>query len=216
MFACRAAGRLGQRMKKLLPWSMTVGRVLFAPALLWAAFRRASPWVIAGLIAAEVVLDIFDGMVARRLGMATALLRRMDSLVDTVFYLAVLYCAWELHRPALRERWGWFLGLVGCEAARYVFDYVKFRREAAYHMWSSKAWGLLLGAAVIALLAFHTAGWLLTAALITGMLCDVEGLLISVLLHESVEDVPHVFRAVQLRREQEAQRKTRALAAVAN
>jgi hypothetical protein len=93
-------------------------------------------------------------------------------------------------------------------------DYLKFHREAAYHLWSAKAWGLILGAAVIALLGFNTAGWLLSAALIVGILCDCEGLLISCLLYECVEDVPHLFRALRLRRDQKALRSGRALTAI--
>ena len=202
-------------MKKLIAWSMTLGRVLFAPLVIWLALHGLTGWLIAACIVAEVVLDIFDGIVARRIGVATSLLRRMDSLVDTIFYLAILYCAWRFHHEALRQRWALLVGLLVMEAARYTFDYLKFRREAAYHMWSAKAWGLVLGAAVIALLGFNVADWLLSLALIVGIVCDAEGLLVSALLYENVEGVPHVFRALQLRREQKAARRVRALAATA-
>ncbi len=202
-------------MKKSIPWSITLGRVLFAPLIIWLALRHAAGWLIAACIIVEVVLDIFDGIVARRLDVATPLLRRVDSVIDTIFYLAVLYCAWTLHADALRER-GWLLAaLLALEAFRYIFDYLKFHREAAYHMWSAKAWGLILGAAVIALLGFNSAGWLLSLALIVGILCDGEGLLISCLLYDSVEDVPHFLRAIQLRREQQNKRTIHALSATA-
>jgi phosphatidylglycerophosphate synthase len=204
-------------MKKLIPWSwsMTLGRVLFAPLVIWLALHGRTGWLISACIVSEVVLDIFDGIVARRFGVASPLLRRMDSVIDTIFYLAILYCAWTMHANALRPRLGLLAALLCMEALRYAFDYVKFRREAAYHMWSSKAWGLLLGAAVIALLGFNTAGWLLSLALIGGVVCDCEGLLISCILYESVEDVPHVFRALQLRRQQKARRAVQAFAATA-
>ncbi len=202
-------------MRNLVAWSMTLGRVLFAPLLLWLALGHRSGWLITACIVIEVVLDIFDGIVARRLGVATSLLRRMDSVADTIFYLAVLYCAWELHSGALRQR-GWLLAALLCmEAVRYTFDYLKFHREAAYHMWSSKAWGLVLGAAVIALLGFNNAGWLLTLALVLGIVCDGEGLLISCLLCESVEDVPHFARALRLRRQQRKKLARKSFAAIA-
>ena len=194
---------------------MTLGRGLFAPLVIWLAAHGRTGWLISGCIAAEVILDIFDGIVARRLGVATSLLRRMDSVMDTVFYLAVLYCAWTWHTQALLQRKWLILGLLAMEAVRYAIDYLKFRREAAYHMWSSKAWGLVLGASVIALLGFGRAGSLLTAALILGMLCDCEGIAISCLLRESVEDVPHIFHAMELRREQITGRKIRGLVASA-
>jgi phosphatidylglycerophosphate synthase len=107
-------------MKNLIPWSMTIGRVLFAPLVIWLAFHGGAGWMIAACIVAEVVLDIFDGMVARRLGVATPFLRRIDSVVDTIFYLAILYCAWALHDDALRQRW-WLLATLLClEGFRYL------------------------------------------------------------------------------------------------
>ena len=202
-------------MKKAIPWSMTLGRVLFAPLLIWLVAHHRTGWPVATCILLETLLDVFDGIVARRLGVATPLLRRMDSLVDTIFYIAVLYCAAAYHLAALRQRWPLLGLLLALEAARYIFDYVKFHREAAYHMYSAKAWGLVLGAAVIALLAFDRAGWLLSAALVVGIVSDCEGLAISLLLHESVEDVPHVFRAMQVKRAQE-ERASRALVTAAH
>lgn len=195
-------------MKAFIAWSMTLGRLLFAPVLIWFALRDQTGWPIAVLIAAEVIIDIFDGIVARRLGVANSALRRTDSLVDTVFYMAVLYCAWAKHWTVVRNQWPLLIALLAIEIVRYVFDYWKFRREAAYHMWSSKAWGLVLGAAVVGLLAYNKDGWLLSSALIFGILCDCEGLAISFLLHESAEDVPHIFRAITLRRKQQASRRT--------
>ena len=202
----RLSGYTAFAMKATLAWSMTLGRLFFAPALIWLVLRDRTGWPIAALIAVEVILDIFDGIVARRFGVATSTLRRADSLVDTVFYLSVLFCAWTKHAAALRHQAPLLFTLLAFEAVRYAFDYWKFRREAAYHMWSSKAWGLVLGVAVIALLAYNQDGWLVSAALLFGILCDCEGLIISFLLSESVEDVPHVFRAIQLRRQQQASR----------
>jgi phosphatidylglycerophosphate synthase len=200
-------------MKRWIAWAMTVGRVLFAPLVIWLALRVHNGWLISACIVAEVLLDVFDGMVARRFGVATPLLRRIDSVIDTIFFLAVLYVAWTQHHEAVRQQRWWLGGLIGMEIARYAFDYLKFHREAAYHMWSAKAWGLLLGAAVIALLGFNQSGWFLSAALVAGIVCDFEGLLISTLLLESVEDVPHFRRALQLRTEQQGRRESRALAA---
>ena len=193
-------------MKAFVAWSMTLGRLIFAPVLVWLVQRERTGWPIVAIVGAEVVIDIFDGIVARRLGVATSTLRRADSLVDTIFYLAVLYCAWTKHAAAVRDQWLLLMTLLAFEILRYAFDYWKFRREAAYHMWSSKAWGLVLGLAVVALLAYNKDGWLLSAALLFGILCDCEGLVISFLLHESAEDVPHVFRAIHLRRAQAASR----------
>src|SRR5690242_19337249 len=106
-----------------IAWSMTLSRLFFAPLVIWLVLTDSQGWLISACILLEVLLDIFDGIVARRLGVATSRLRRTDSLVDTAFYLAILFCALAKHADALKQRW-WMLGLLlAIEAVRYIFDY---------------------------------------------------------------------------------------------
>ena len=50
--------------------------------------------------------DVFDGILARRLNVATPDLRRLDSIADSTFYLAALLAAllaaWHLYSTELR------------------------------------------------------------------------------------------------------------------
>jgi hypothetical protein len=89
-----------------------------------------------------LITDIFDGIVARRLAVETTALRRYDSVDDTVFYLAVAFAIWKLFPEVIKREAALLTALVGLECARYLVDWVKFKREASYHMWSSKAWWL--------------------------------------------------------------------------
>ena len=86
---------------------------------------------------------VFDGIMARRFGVATPNLRRLDSIVDSVFYFATLGAAWHLHSTEPRTQIPWIAALLAFEALRYGFDFLKFRREGAYHLWSPKLWGIL-------------------------------------------------------------------------
>jgi hypothetical protein len=70
-----------------------------------------------------------------------------------VSYLAALFSAWHLHAQALHEHFAALLVLAGLEIGRYIFDFVKFRREVSYHMGSSKLWGTCLFVGCFALLA---------------------------------------------------------------
>ena len=88
--------------------------------------------------------DIFDGVIARRLNVAPPGLRRLDSITDTAFYVAAIYAIAHLHSDVLLKHALSLCLLVSLEVARYVIDFAKFKREASYHMWSSKLWGLLL------------------------------------------------------------------------
>ena len=43
--------------------------------------------------------------------------------------------------------------LLGMEAARFAFDFVKFGRPASYHSYLAKLWGLVMAVAVIGVFA---------------------------------------------------------------
>jgi phosphatidylglycerophosphate synthase len=60
-----------------------------------------SPPAFAVCLATAFLSDVFDGIAARRLGVATTALRRLDSAADTVFYVAAAYAAWELYPEAV-------------------------------------------------------------------------------------------------------------------
>ncbi|HXT32481.1 MAG TPA: CDP-alcohol phosphatidyltransferase family protein, partial [Vicinamibacterales bacterium] len=52
-----------------------------------ACFGFPGP-LLAAVLGAAFLSDVFDGVIARRLGIATAGIRRADTLVDTFFYVA--------------------------------------------------------------------------------------------------------------------------------
>ena len=143
--------------------------------------------------------DVFDGILARRLGVATPTLRRLDSIADSVFYLAAVFAAWHLYPDVILAHAYALAILAGLELGRYLFDLAKFRREAAYHMWSSKLWGIFLFAGFFSLLAMGKSGWPPALAIYVGIFADLEGLLISIVLKEWRTDVPTVFHALKLR-----------------
>ena len=182
-----------------LPLALTLLRALLAPVVVALALWRPEPWAFAACLVAAFLSDLFDGIVARRLGVATPALRRLDSLADSIFYLAALFAAWHLHPSALRDHAGALVVLAALEIARYVVDLRKFGKEASYHMWSSKLWGLALFAGFFALLVFGEERFFVSAAIWVGIVADVEGLAISWTLSEWRTDVPTIWHARRLR-----------------
>lgn len=175
-------------------------RFLLAPVLL-ILLGTEDPRLGFGIcLVIALVSDICDGMIARKLGVATSTLRRLDSLADSVFYITASYCIWILSPDVLTERRMilWFLAAL--EIARYVFDLYKFKKEASYHMWSSKVWGLLLFSAFLSVLAFRENCWLVDVTIYWGMLADLEGLGISWVLPRWQSDVPSFIHALRIRR----------------
>ena len=152
------------------------------------------------LLLVALLSDVFDGVIARRLGIATPTLRRLDSIADSMFYLCAMFAAWHLHKSQVSEYLIPLAVLLTLELTRCAFDYAKFRREASYHMWSSKAWGLALFFCFLSLLSFGKGGWPIALAIYLGIAADLEGLAISVVLKKWRTDVPSIFHAIQLRR----------------
>jgi len=188
--------------RSAIPWSLVIFRLLLGPALAIAARRVSGPELWIGVLFLTGPLsDIFDGILARRLGCATPSLRIADTVVDITFYGFVLMAVVELNWPAIRARIWLIAAVAALEAARLAFDLVKFRRIASYHSYTAKLWGLLLWLAFGVLLCFNQGAWLLTIALVWGIVCELEGLAFSAILPEWVHDVKTLPRAIAIRRE---------------
>lgn len=125
-------------------------------------------------------------------------MRRLDSIIDSIFYacalVAALVTAYALVRPHFPA-----LGmLLLVEVLRYAYDIRKFGREASYHMWSSKLWGLLLFIGMWSLLVLQRGGWPVALAIFWGIAADLEGLAISMTLRRWQADVPTLWHVRKL------------------
>jgi len=182
-----------------VPLALTALRALLAPVLILLAWKAPNPGAFGVCLSVAFLSDVFDGIIARRLGIATADLRRFDSAADTVFYLAAAGAAWLLYPDVIRRHWVALAALGILELARYLFDLVKFGREASYHMWSSKVWGVFLFVGFFCLLALGQKGILVVLPIYLGVIADAEGLLISWVLPEWQSDVPSIVHAMRMR-----------------
>jgi phosphatidylglycerophosphate synthase len=194
---------LVQHSKYLLlpPLFLTLLRVALAPLLVYLAHYAPRPEWFAACLVTALLSDIFDGVIARKLGVATPALRRLDSIADSIFYVAAIYAVWVLKPEVILGHAVSLTLLLMLEVARYAFDFWKFKREASYHMWSSKLWGLALFAAFFSVLVLGYADYWVSAAIWLGFLADSEGLLISIVLPRWKNDVPSVFHALRIRNE---------------
>jgi CDP-diacylglycerol--glycerol-3-phosphate 3-phosphatidyltransferase len=178
--------------------ALTLLRLGLAPVLVVLARSGVPGVVLAAVLAAGFVSDVLDGVVARRADAVTPFLRRLDSSVDTVFYLGVAYAAWHRHPEVLRAMGVPILIVIAGEALNYAAAYAKFRREASYHARSARLWGLLLFLALLALLGAGS-GALLPVALAAGVLAELETLAITLVLRGWRHDVPSVWNARRVR-----------------
>ena len=78
-------------MVRSIPMGLTVLRLLLAPVLVCLVYANAPGIAFAAVIFVAFVSDYFDGVVARRIGVASAELRHFDSRADMVFYLSLIH-----------------------------------------------------------------------------------------------------------------------------
>ncbi|HEX7559302.1 MAG TPA: CDP-alcohol phosphatidyltransferase family protein [Usitatibacter sp.] len=185
---------------RAIPLALTLLRAALAPIVVLLAIFLPLPWAFGACLSLAFVSDVFDGAIARRMGVATDGLRRMDSVADSIFYAAAVYAVWRLHPDVLLTHLPSLGLLAALEATRYGIDFVKFRREASYHMWSSKLWGIALFLAFFGVLARDGDAMLVPLAIWIGIAADIEGVAISLVLRNWQADVPTVLHALRIRR----------------
>jgi CDP-diacylglycerol--glycerol-3-phosphate 3-phosphatidyltransferase len=185
-----------RRLRYALPLGLTALRAVLGPVVLYLAWYRPEAALFAICLVSALLSDIFDGMIARRLGVATAGLRRLDSVADSIFYVAATLAAWHLHPAILSNHLCSLAILAALELLRYAVDFYKFKREASYHLWSSKLWGLALFGGFMSLLAWQQDGVWVLLAIWMGILADLEGLAISLILTHWQHDVPTLWHAL--------------------
>ena len=183
-----------------IPVALTTLRLLLAPVLVGLVYANAAGITFAAVVIAAFSSDYLDGVIARRLSVATPELRHFDSRADLVFYATAAWVVWKLHPDVARAIAVPALIVIGLDLARHAFDFAKFRRDVAYHAWSSKAWGLALAIALVLLLGFGIARPFVPIAVGLGLIAQLEGLAISVVLPAWTTDVPTLFRAVEIRK----------------
>ena len=178
-----------------IPLALVILRALLAPVILVIGFINPSAPAFAACLVVAFLSDYFDGVLARRLGVATSNLRRLDSIADTLFYVCAALAAYATAPQLLQPHYGALAILFALEVLRYAYDLLKFGKEASYHMWSSKLWGLLLFLAMFSVLVLHAGGWIAAVCIYWGILTDIEGLAISATLQTWRTDVPTLWHA---------------------
>jgi phosphatidylglycerophosphate synthase len=172
-------------------------RAACAPLIvLLACFGFPGP-ILAAVLGAAFLSDVFDGVIARRLGAATSALRYSDTIVDTVFYVAAAV-ALRIAVPGAFDGAGLsVIAFITIHVSRATFELTKYGRVASYHMWSAKALGLLLAAALAHGFVTARPSVILTCALWVGIWNELEGFAASAVLPSWQSDVPSIVHAVR-------------------
>jgi phosphatidylglycerophosphate synthase len=183
----------------LVPTSLVVFRFLISPFLLWDAWDgKTSIWFIIGFVAA-FISDIFDGIIARRLGVSTANLRQADSWADVCLFSCVFISAWLVYPKVLIAYRLPLLSVVFVQLIWWIINLVKYGKPASYHTYSAKFWGLTLFIAIVSLFGFNYAGLALWLTCIAGVVHTIEEIAMTLILPVWTHDVLSIFHALKIR-----------------
>jgi CDP-diacylglycerol---glycerol-3-phosphate 3-phosphatidyltransferase len=189
---------LFQTMKQL-PFALTTLRLLLGPVALICALAGFNRWVYLPILLAGTLSDIFDGIIARRLGVATPALRRFDSATDVVYYLFILASAWISCRTVVENNWRLILAILLSEALMVLVCYAKFHKYPAAHSILAKIFGLCLLGGLIALLVFNVGSWVFMVLTSVALLSNGEIIAMHLLAKQPPVDVKSIFTLLDRR-----------------
>ncbi|BBD62419.1 CDP-alcohol phosphatidyltransferase [Nostoc sp. HK-01] len=185
----------------LIPSGLVLFRFLIAPFLLWDAWDGdTSIWFLVGFTAA-FLSDIFDGIIARRLGVSNAKLRQADSWADTCLFSCIFLSAWLGYRDILITYRLPLLMVIFAQVVWWIVNLIKYGKPASYHTYSAKFWGITLFIAIVALFAFNYAGITLWLTCIAGTIYSIEEIAMTLILPVWTHDVLSIFHALKIRQQ---------------
>jgi len=185
-----------------IPHLLILFRLLLAPTILFLAYKigNESRIIILVLMFLGLLSDIFDGIIARKQNISTVKLRRMDSQVDLIFWLAIAFSC-NILQPEVFEnhKIGSYL-LFFMEAMCYITSFIKFGKETCTHAFLSKIWGLLLFSSFVAIIGFQHYGILITVTIIWGIISQLDVILIILILPKWQNDIPSCYHSLLIRK----------------
>jgi CDP-diacylglycerol--glycerol-3-phosphate 3-phosphatidyltransferase len=182
--------------------SILVGfRLAIAPLLAWDAFdHQISSWFVSAYILA-VLSDIFDGIIARKLGVSTAQLRQADSWADISLYVCIALSVWWVYPQVVRDFQVPLIAAIAAQLLLFATSLIKFGKFPSFHTYTAKIWGLSLLIATVSLFGFGNAAplWL---AIVLCWVNSLEEIMMTLILPQWQCDVLSLFHAASLRHKQ--------------
>ena len=176
-----------------LPFALTTLRLLLGPIALVCALAGVTRFVYLPILVVATLSDIFDGVLARKFGVATPALRRYDSITDIIYYLFILAVAWLLCKSVIAGNL-WLVALMLLsEAGCISICLIRFGKFPATHSWLAKFYGLCLLAAFIALLVFNSGSWVIIALAVVALVTNSEIIAMHLIAKSPPVDVPCIF-----------------------
>ena len=185
-----------------IPFALVLLRLLLVPVILLLALfagADAGPQVVVLLLAAALS-DIFDGVIARKRGVATPALRKWDSNVDLLLGIGTLAAAWLMRSDLLAEHLLPIGLLLGLEGLTYLISFLRFGKGPSNHAYLTKLWGVSLLVSIACILGWGVTGVPFLVMVLLGFLAYADGIAILAVIPHWQSDIPSVFHALRIRR----------------
>jgi CDP-diacylglycerol--glycerol-3-phosphate 3-phosphatidyltransferase len=180
-------------MERHFPFLLTTLRLVLGPVALACALTNVPRWFYLPILVAGTLSDIYDGILARRFGVATPVLRRYGSVTDVIYYLFILATGFLLCKPVVMQNWPFIALIWLSEAGGIIVGYVRFGKYPATQSYLAKFYGLCLLAALIALLVFNVGSWVVLALTVVALVTNSGIIAIHFLMSTSPVDVRSSF-----------------------
>jgi phosphatidylglycerophosphate synthase len=189
-------------IKQKIPFILIYSRlVLAAVIIILSALEPGNyKYYAVAILITGLLTDVFDGIIARQLKISTVNLRRLDSTIDQVFFIAVAVATYIQCPTFFKQHKLSLIVLFSSEALIYLVSYLKFKKEIATHTIGAKLWTLTLCATLIQIMLTCQSNTLYWLCVGFGLITRAEIVLIILTLKNWTNDVPTLYHAVQLRK----------------
>ena len=195
-------------MKTQIPKLLIYSRLIIGFTIIGLSVLHIDNYkeIAIALLTLGLLTDIFDGIVARQLGISNQRMRRLDSTVDQVFFISVAIATYVQCPGFFSTNTVKLIILLGTEALTYVICFLKFKKEIATHSIGAKVWTLLLFATLVEVILRCQSGILFNLCFWVGIITRLEIIAIILILKKWANDVPTFYHSILLRQNKEIRR----------
>jgi CDP-diacylglycerol--glycerol-3-phosphate 3-phosphatidyltransferase len=116
-----------------VPWMLIALRALLPLPIWWIAHIDAPGILAAICIFIAALSDVYDGVIARKTGSSTPLLRRADSVVDLFFLVSTITIFVITHSPVGIAEYSAIALMFLMSISGHAIALIRFKHNAAVH-----------------------------------------------------------------------------------
>jgi len=187
---------------KNIPFLLIYSRIVVAILIGVVTFLKIEEkeFIIITLLTIGFLTDVFDGVIARKLGVSSKKLRIWDSNVDQFFWLVTIASIFYINFLFIKDHYLGIILVLFLEVMAYVVSYIKFKKTIATHSLLAKLWTITLLLFLVDLTINSNSNVTFWICLILGIISRIEIIAIIMQLNKWATDIPSIFAVNKLNR----------------